>query len=180
MEASPPIRARIGTGVAAMAVAAAFTAAVALGSGTWTWPVAAAGGAGVAVAALALVRGRAGLVGPALVLLAIAYGARLAALDPGLRASAPIAAAALVAVGELAYLSIAFRLPLAQQRGVVARRVALAVIEALGGALVAAVVLTAAGLPAAGGASGVALGVVAAAIALGLVSLLARRRTASR
>ena len=180
METRPPVRARIGTGAAALVPATALAIAAAWGTGEWTWPLAAVGAAGVALVAVALVLGRAGLVGPALILLATAYAARLEALDPGLQGRAPLAAAELVAAGELAYLSIALRLPVAQQRGLVALRVALAGLEALGAALVAALVLAAAGLPAAGGASGDALGVVAAAVALGLVAFLARRRTASR
>ncbi len=138
------------------------------------WPILTVGGAGVVVAALALALGRAGLVGPALVLLAAAYAGRLGALDPGLEGAAPLAAAALVATGELTYISIALRLPVAQQRLLVTERVALAGAEALGAAFVAALVLAAAGIPAAGGASGTALGVVAAAVALGLVAWLAR------
>jgi hypothetical protein len=160
--------------------AAALAVAAARGTGDWTWPLAATGAAGVALAAIALVRGRAGLVGPALILLAAAYGARLAALDPGLQGRAPLAAAALVATGELAYLSIGLRLPVAQERGLVAGCVAQVGLEALGAGLVATLVLAAAGLPSAGGAGGDALGVAAAAVALGLVAALARRRAASR
>ena len=70
--------------------------------------------AGVALVAVALALGRAGLVGPALILLAAGYAARLAGLDPGLDGRTPLAAAELVAAGELAYLSIALRLPVAQ------------------------------------------------------------------
>jgi hypothetical protein len=180
METSPPVRPRVATGAAALVFGAGFAASAAVGSGTWTWPVATVGAAGVALVAFALVRGRAGLVGPALILLAAAYGARLVVLNPGLQGRAPLAAAALVATGELAYLSIALRLPVAQQRGVVSGRVALAGLETLGAALVAALVLAAAGLPAAGGAPGITLGVVAAAVALGLVAWLARRHSASR
>ena len=180
MEARSPAGARVATGAAALVLGAVFTVVVASGTGSWAWPIVAAGGAGVMAAASALVSGRAGLVGPALILLAAAYDARLVVLDPGLEGSAPLAAAALVATGELAYLSIALRLPVKQQRGLVTERVALAGAEAIGAALVAAIVLVAAGLPAAGGASGVVLGAVAATVALGLVAWLARRHTASR
>jgi hypothetical protein len=180
VEARAPGRARVAAGAAALLVAAALTLWAASGSGAWTRPVAAVGGLGVAVAAAALVTGRAGLVGPALILLAAAYATRLEALDPRLQGRAPLAAAALVAVGELAYLSIALRLPVAQARGLVTLRVALAGLEALGAALVAALVLAASGLPAARGAAGAALGVAAAASAVGLVALLARRRAATR
>jgi hypothetical protein len=137
----PPLRARIGTGAAALVPAAALTAAAARGAGNWTWPIAGVALAGLAVAVVALVLGRASLVGPALVLLAVGYGMRLAGLDPGL-------------VGE---------------------RAAFAVFEGLGAAVVAAVVLAAAGLPAAGGAAGDAVGVIAAAVALGLVAFLSQR-----
>jgi hypothetical protein len=180
VETRPPLRARIGTGAAALVPAAALAVVAARGTGDWTWPLAAVGAAGIALAAFALVRGRAGLVGPALLLLAAAYGARLAALDPGLQGHAPLAAAALVATGELAYLSIGLRLPVAQERRLVADRVAQAGVEALGAALVAALVLAAAGLPSAGGAGGDALGVAAAAVAIGLVTAMSRRRAASR
>jgi hypothetical protein len=180
VEARPPLRARIGTGAAALVPAAALAVAAARGTGHWTWPLAAVGAAGVGLAVVALARGRAGLVGPALILLAAAYSARLVALDPGLQGRAPLAAGALVAAGELAYLSIGLRLPVAQERGLVAGRVAQAGLAALGAGLVATLVLAAAGLPAAGGAGGDALGVVAAAVALGLVAALARRRAASR
>jgi hypothetical protein len=160
--------------------AAAIAISAGQGTGNWTWPIAGVALAGVAVMTVALVLGRAGLVGPALILLAAGYGARLVALDPGLDGRAPLAAAALVAAGELAYLSITLRLPVRQTRGLVGVRVVVAVFEALGAALVAALVLAAAGLPAAGGAGGDAVGVVAAAVALGLVAALARRRAASR
>jgi len=175
-----PVRARIGTGAAALVPAAALTVTAARGAGDWTWPIAGVALAGVAVAVVALVLGRAGLVGPALILLAAGYTTRLAGLDPGLDGRTPLVAAELVASGELAYLSIALRLPVAQARALVAGRAAFAVFEALGAAVVAAVVLAAAGLPAAGGASGDALGVFGAAVALGLVALLARRRASSR
>lgn len=180
METRPPVRARVATGALALVPAAALAIAAARGTGAWTWPLAVVGCAGIVLAAIALVRGRAGLVGPALILLAAAYAARLEALDPGLQGRAPLAAAALVAAGELAYLSIALRLPVAQERGLVVGRAAMAGSEALGAALVAALVLAAAGLPAAGGAGGDALGVIAAAVALGLVAALARRQAASR
>ena len=180
METRPPAGPRVATGAAALVLGAAFTVTVASGSGTWTWPIVTVGGAGVVLVAVALAIGRAGLVGPALILLGAAYGLRLTALDPGLEGSAPLAAAALVATAELAYLSIALRLPVAQRRGLVTERVALVGAEALGAAVVAALVLAAAGLPTAGGATGTALGVVAAVIALGLVAWLARRPTASR
>jgi hypothetical protein len=181
VETRPPLRARLATGVAALVAASALAlAALAQGAGAWTGPLGALGAAGVVLVAFALVRGRAGLVGPALILLAAAYAVRLEALDPGLQGRTPLAAAALVAAGELAYLSISLRLPVAQERGLVAGRVAFAAFEAIGAGLVAALVLAAAGLPAAGGAAGDALGVGAAAVALGLVAALARRRTASR
>jgi len=170
----PPVRARIGTGAAALAPAAALAVAAALGAGSWTWPIAAAALAGLAVAVAALVLGRAGLVGPALILLAVGYGARLVSLDPGLDGRTPLAAAELVATAELAYLSIALRLPVAQARALVGSRAVFAVLEALGAGVVAAVVLAAAGLPSAGGAGGDAVGVVAAAVVLGLVALLSR------
>ena len=180
MATRPPIRARIGTGAAALVPAAAIAVGAGRGTGDWTWPIAGVALAGVAVLAVALVLGRAGLVGPALILVAAGYGARLAALDPELDGRAPLAAAALVVAGELAYLSIALRLPVRQSRGLVGARIVFAVFEALGAALVAALVLAAAGLPAAGGAGGDALGVIAAAVALGLVAFLARRRVVSR
>ncbi len=180
MATRPPVRARIGTGAAALVPAAALTVTAAQGAGDWTWPIAGVALAGVAVVTVALVLGRAGLVGPALILLAAGYGTRLAGLDPGLDGRTPLAAAELVAAGELAYLSISLRLPVAQARGLVGGRAVFAVFEALGAALVAALVLAAAGLPSAGGAGGDTLGVVAAAVALGLVAFLARRRTISR
>ena len=180
MATRPPVRARVGAGAAALVPAAALTLMSAHGAGNWGWPILGTALAGVAVVVVALVVGRAGLVGPALILLAAGYGIRLAGLDPGLDGRTPLAAAELVAVGELAYLSIALRLPVAQARGLVGGRAAFAVVEALGAGFVAAIVLAAAGLPAAGGAGGDTVGVVAAAIAIGLVALLARRRTASR
>ena len=180
MATRSPVRARIGTGAAALVPAAALTFGAASGMGNWTWPIEGVALSGVAVVAVALVLGRAGLVGPALILLAAGYGTRLAALDTGLDGRAPLAAAALVLTGELAYLSIALRLPIVQPPGLVGGRAAFAALEALGAALVAALVLAAAGLPAAGGAGGDALGVAAAAVALGLVAYLARRRTTSR
>ncbi len=180
MATRPPVRARIGTGAAALVPAAALAVTAAQGAGDWGWPIFGVALAGVAVAAAALVLGRAGLVGPALILLAAGYGIRLAGLDPGLDGRTPLVAAELVAVGGLAYLSISLRLPVAQGPGVVGGRAALAVVEALGAGFVAGLVLAAAGLPSAGGTGGDTIGVVAAAVALGLVAFLSRRRTASR
>jgi hypothetical protein len=175
MATRSPVRARIGTGAAALVPATALTVTAARGAGHWTWPIVGVAIAGIAVMVVALVLGRASLVGPALILLAAGYATRLAGLDPGLDGRTPLAAAGLVATGELAYLSIALRLPVVQARALVGERAAFAVFEGLGAAVVAAVVLAAAGLPAAGGAAGDAVGVIAAAVALGLVAFLSQR-----
>jgi len=180
MATGPPVRARIGTGAAALVPAVALGVMSIQGAGNWGWPILGVALAGVAAVVAALVLGRAGLVGPALILLAAAYGIRLAGLDPGLDGRAPLVAAELVAVGGLAYLSISLKLPVAQGPGVVGSRAALAVVEAIGAGFVAALVLAAAGLPSAGGTGGDTVGVVAAAAALGLVAFLSRRRTTSR
>lgn len=130
--------------------------------------------AGIATAAAAglvvtLAVGRPEPVAGVLVLLGAAYAVILVVDDPPLDARAAIVGATLLAIGELAYLSVEARSAVTEEAGAIARRVgSVAVLSLLalgfGGALVALVDLFHTG--------GLAIEIVGAAAAVGAVGLL--------
>ena len=135
------------------------------------WPVEGIGAVAVAGLAVTLVAGKAAPVAGALVLLGAGYALILLVDDPPLDSRAAIVGGALLAIGELGYLSLEARTVVTEKAGAVARRVGSVAILALlalslGGALVALVDLLRTG--------GLAIEVVGAAAAVGAVGLLAR------
>lgn len=127
--------------------------------------------------AVTLAVGKAAPVAGVLVLLGAAYTVILAVDDPPLDARAAIVGAALLAIGELTYLSVEARSAVNEEAGAVARRVgtvAVVVLLALsfGGLLIALVDLFRTG--------GLAIEVVGAAAAVGAVGLLARAAREAR
>ena len=124
---------------------------------------------------LALASARAGLVAPALVLVAAGYAVFLAARDSdSLDAAAPLVGCALLLVAELAYWSVELATAGRAERPVLLRRVA-ALLGLAGAALVlGSAALAAAALPLGGGLTWDLVGVAAAAAALAVIARLAR------
>ena len=88
---------------------------------------------------------------------------------------APLVAAALLAVAELAYWSLELRLPVVDEAGTHLRRIALLATFLVGVAAIGAVVLTLVEVVVAGGVAVDLLGAAAALGALALLALAARR-----
>lgn len=121
--------------------------------------------------AVTLAVGKPAPVAGVLALLGAGYAVILILDDPPLDTRAAIVGAALLAIGELGYLSLEARAAVSEEAGAVARRVgsvAVVVLLALslGGALVALVDLFRTG--------GLAIELVGTAAAVGTVGLLAR------
>ena len=132
-------------------------------------PVAGIGAAAVVTLALSLAIGRPEPVVAALVLLAAAYVAVLVIDAPSLDARSAVVGATLLAIGELAHLSLEARLAVTGEGGTLARRVGwiavLAVITlGLGASIIAVVDVLRTG--------GLAIEVVGVAAAVGIVALL--------
>lgn len=135
------------------------------------WPVEIIGTIAVVVLGVTLAVGRTAPIGGALALLGAGYAVILVVDDPQLDARAAIVGAALLAIGELAYLSTEARSAVAEEAGAVGRRVGTVAVIALlalvlGGILIAVVDVLHTG--------GLAVEVVGAAAAVGAVGLLAR------
>lgn len=136
--------------------------------------VVALGGVATVCLVATLAVGRAEPIVGALALLGGAYAAILVIDDPVLDGRSAIVAAALLAVGELGYLSVEVRPAVTEEAGAATRRVAFVAVLtlfalALGGAMLAVVDLLRTG-----GIAIEAAGVVAAAAAVGLLVLAAR------
>jgi hypothetical protein len=159
--------------------------AVAAGTGAWFAVLADDGylaRANVFVTVVALVLLTAGLVldlpvtVPAAVgLLGAEYVAILGFETDALDTRAPLAAAALLALAELAYWSLELRLPVVDEAGTAFRRVALLAAALLAVVGLGALVLTLVEVVAAGGVAVDVLGAGAALGALALLALAARR-----
>ena len=134
------------------------------------------GAAGAAVLSVAIVVARAGLVAPALVLVAAGYATTLIARDANaLDPAAPLVACALLLVAELAYWSVELASSgRAESRVLLRRLVALAALAAAALPL-AAGVLAATAMPFGGGLAWNLVGMTAAAGAIALIAQLARR-----
>jgi hypothetical protein len=144
-------------------------------------PLGLVGTAGAAVLALALATARAGLVAPALVLVAGGYAAKLAVRDAGaLDGAAPLVGCALLLVAELAYWSVELAGAGRQERPVLLRRLAALLGLAAAALVLGSAVLAAAALPLGGGLAWDVVGVAAAAAALALIARLAAAPAASR
>jgi hypothetical protein len=132
--------------------------------------------AGAAVLAVAIVVARAGLVAPALVLVAAGYAATLIARDANdLDPAAPLVACALLLVAELAYWSVELASSGRAESRVLLRRLAALVGLAAAALALAAGVLAATAMPFGGGLAWNLVGMTAAAGAIALIAELTRR-----
>jgi hypothetical protein len=132
------------------------------------------GTAGAVVLVLALALGRAGLVAPALVLLAAGYAATLVARNASvLDAAAPLVGCGLLLVAELAYWSVELAGAGREERPVLLRRLTAMLALAAAALALGAAVLAATALPIGGGLAWNLVGVAAAAAALALIARLA-------
>jgi hypothetical protein len=129
----------------------------------------------LAVLAAGLVLGLPVTVPAAVALLGAEYVAILGFETDTLDTRAPLVAAALLAVAELAYWSLELRLPVVDEAGTHLRRIALLSTFLLGVVAIGAVVLTLVEVVAAGGVAVDVLGAAAALGALALLALAARR-----
>jgi hypothetical protein len=134
-------------------------------------------GGGVALAVLLaglLLRWSAALaVGVAL--LGAQQATRLALGPETVDEATPLVATGLLLVAELAWWSVEPRVPAWAQGGVLARRLGTLVLSCAGALFVSALVVVAGGAPVSGGTALELVGVVAAAGALAVVALVARR-----
>ena len=137
-------------------------------------PVAGLGTIAVAVIVVALAIGRSEPAIGGLVLLGAAYAVILVVDDPPLDGRSTVVGAAMLAVGELAYLSFDARTAVTAEAGALARRVASVAVLVLLALGVGATVLTVVDVLRTGGLAIEAVGVAAAAGAMGLLVLAAR------
>ena len=132
------------------------------------------GVAGVVLVVLAVALGRAGLVGPGLVVMLAGYAASVVARDSAaLDAAAPVVGGTLLVVAELAYWSIELKGKEPEDRSVVVRRLATLAALTAGALALGAGVLAATALPLGGGLVWNVVGVAAAVAALALIARLA-------
>ena len=136
--------------------------------------VAGVGALGVVLVAAAVILRRDGLVALALAALGAAYALSLFLPEGLLDAWAPLVAAGLLLVAELAYWSLELTTPVRAERGIVRRRAALVAAAAVVAAPVGALVLAAATVAVAGGILWDAAGIAAAVAAVGLAAAVAR------
>ena len=121
-----------------------------------------------------LAAGRTEPIAAVLVLLGAAYAVTLVADDPTLDARSAIVGAALLAIGELAHLSVEARSAVTEEADAVARRVGSVAVLALTALGLGGIVLAVADLLRAGGLATEVVGVAAAVGAVGLLVLAAR------
>ena len=161
-------------GFAAVAGAVGLAVWLWSGAGSGSAPAAALLGAlGAAAVGAGVISGRFEVVASGLVFLGGGYAAVLAIADPRLDLSAALVAAALVATGELANLSIEAR-SLVDTEGATWRRVGWVAVLGLATLALGAGLLVVSDLVRAGGIAVDALGAVAALAALGLLAVVAR------
>jgi hypothetical protein len=172
IQAARPARAGVAAG--ALAVGTALAAYPALAADRLGWPLAATGVLGLLVLAWGAL-GSAAALPWALLLFGGAYAGSLFLPDDGPDPAAPVVAAGLIAVAELAYWAQELRAPTADEPGIVARRVLVVTGVAAAALVAAALVFTATALPLSGGLAWDAVGVGAAVAAFLLVARLARR-----
>ena len=163
--------ARLGLRSAAVSVAAALSAWTAISNDLVADEyVAALGAAG----ALLLLAGRASLVPPALVALAAAYALPLGA---GVDGRAPVVAAALVLIAELAYWSLEPGIATAGDGSTLVSRGLFVAGVTLGALLAGTAMVAATALGFAGGVVWLGVGLAAATATLAVAAVLARRHT---
>lgn len=160
---------------------------LAVGLTAWLYLVASADAAatvvalgGVAIACLVatLAVGRADSIVGALALLGAAYAVILVIDDPVLDGRSAIIGAALLAIGELGYLSVEVRPAVTEEAGAATRRVAFVAMMTLFALGVGSAMLALVDLLRTGGIAIEAIGFAAAAGAVGLLALAAREAPA--
>jgi hypothetical protein len=174
IQAPRPFRARLATALGALAVAAALAFARPLDSSALGLLLIALGGAGLLWLAIGLaVRWNAALVA-GIMSLGAEQAVRLATgpgkVDPWM----PVYAAGFLLAAELAWWSIEPRVPAWSDLEVLVRRVLAIAACCVGGALLAALVVLAAGAPLHGGVALELIGVAAAVTAIAVVAAVAR------
>jgi hypothetical protein len=165
MAAPRPARVRVATGAAALAVAALTAVVLAVRPSDTPASLRAIAGIGAgAVLLAALAAAAASAVAPALVLLGLEYGLSLIGRGNALDLAAPLVAALLLLVAELAWWSVDAAAPIRAEppvlRGHVARLAALVV----GSGVASVVVLMAATVPTPGWAQPVGMSAALAAL----------------
>jgi hypothetical protein len=180
MPAPRRARTRLACGLAATAVAAALAVApLAAVAGPVREALAWVAGLALVVAAAAALR-TGSLLGPALVLLLAEYTVALIHRGGRIDAAAPLVGAGLLLYAELASWAREARPQVRDERPVLHARVVVVVASALAALALGALVLLAAALPAGGGLTRLAIGVVATTLTLALVVLVARPMSTRR
>ncbi len=167
---------RVEVGAATVALAAVLALAPLASTRVPRAPLAWLGAVGVLLAAGAAWRSAA-LVPAAVAVLAAEYGLSLYQQRGPVDARAPLFAAGLLLLAELAYWSTEAHRLVRDERAVIGRRVAVLAVVVLAAAAVGALVLLAAELPLAGAVARLALGAAAASTLLALIATLSHRRT---
>jgi hypothetical protein len=167
----------LSAGLAALALLAALAAYPALESEDLGAPLGVLGAAAGLLLAFGLVTRLAPLIPPALVLLGGGYALYLAIETETVDPWAPVYAAGLLVLAELAYASVEHQAA-PDEAAMLARRVATMVALAVGAVVLGTILLATASVGSGGGLAVHALGAVAAAAALALLALLAWRRRA--
>jgi hypothetical protein len=174
MQAQDRARTRLGSGLATVALAAALALAPLASTRAPRTPLAWLGAVAVLLAAGAAWR-FVSLAGMAAAILAIEYGLSLYHQRGPVDARAPLFAAGLLLLVELAYWSAESHRLVRDGRAVIGFRLTVLAMVALGAVALGALILLAAELPLAGPVARLALGVVAASTVLALIAALSRR-----
>ena len=163
-------------GAGSVATAAGLTGWLAADAGaTAAQPVAVLGTAAAVLLAVTLVVRRPEGIAAALLLLGAAYAVTLVVDDPPLDARAAIVGAALLAVGELAHLSLGARSAVTEEAGAAFHRVAWVAVLTLGAMALGGAVLAIADVLRTGGIAVEVVGVAAALAVVGLLVVAARQ-----
>jgi len=175
MQAPDRAHTRLTVGVATVALATVLALVPLVSTQVPRSPLAWLGALGVLLAAGAAWR-YPSLVGGAVAVLATEYGVSLYHQRELVDARAPLLAAGLLLLAELAFWSAESHGALRDDRGVVVHRLAVLAVLALAAVALAALVLIAAELPLEGPVARLALGVAAASTVIALIAALSRGR----
>jgi hypothetical protein len=174
MQAPDRARTRLGLGAATVALATVLALAPLASTRVARTPLAWLGALAVLLAAGAAWR-FVSLAGAAVAILAVEYGLSLYHQPGPLDARAPLFAAGLLLLLELAYWSAESHRLVRDDHAVLGFRLAVLAVVALAAVALGAVVLLAAELPLAGPVARLGLGVAAASTVLSLIAILSRR-----
>lgn len=179
MQAPHRARTRLAAGLGTVALATVLALGPLASTRVPRTPLAWLGALAVLLAAAAAWR-FASLVGGAVAILAVEYGLSLYHQRGPVDARAPLFAAGLLLLVELAYWSTESHRLVRDDRSVLTFRLAVLAVLALAAVGLGALVLLAAELPVAGPVARLALGVVAASAVLALIASLSRGATHQR